>query len=482
MLFFERGEYAPLCIDNGGKGEKFICGIIVVFPQINTIPYIMSPMKSLRNLLLLSGVLLLLQVKVFAGNGTTRQRNQNVDSIKIQLAMVLDPHSSGEIRYYSFSDWNMYEGDVDLDIDNISSITLAKRREKDAFIEILGKYAVHQEDKQARLEQFGVGKAINTLPDSCFRNLYEGRFSDMLQWNPHQVKYLADSLRKESLRSRLLDSYLLDFQYEGGNKVYYVEMYRNGEVVKRVKLSGRDFYRGDIEKFLQGKLDTKGKVPEITPYLYGKDLLKELAKRFVDRWPNTLFKLGWHDCEGMYGRLEESFTIEDKCQFLDNWNVKYGGKYIDNRTPEYLARLSMKDGNPNVQLMFVHSYNADFNKSIPAMESSCRSVVERVCSVPYIKENAVDAGAQLRIWYFNDRNVNDYLRVLAVEGMRRAKTYYVSWSDIKHSILVEYKSSKGWNMYLLLPDNRLVMLIENGWVYNYGGVVYGAGDSGMAVE
>jgi hypothetical protein len=37
-------------------------------------------------------------------------------------------------------------------------------------------------------------------------------------------------------------------------------------------------------------------------------------------------------------------------------------------------------------------------------------------------------------------------------------------------------------MYLLLPDNRLVMLIENGWVYNYGGVVYGAGDSGMAVE
>ena len=88
----------------------------------------------------------------------------------------------------------------------------------------------------------------------------------------------------------------------------------------------------------------------------------------------------------------------------------------------------------------------------------------------------------MRIWYFNDRNVNDYLRVLAVEGMRRAKTYYVSWSDIKHSILVEYKSSKGWNMYLLLPDNRLVMLIENGWVYNYGGVVYGAGDSGMAVE
>ena len=184
----------------------------------------MSPMKSLRNLLLLSGVLLLLQVKVFAGNGTTRQRNQNVDSIKIQLAMVLDPHNSGEIRYYSFSDWNMYEGDVDLDIDNISSITLSKRREKDAFIEILGKYAVHQEDKQARLEQFGVGKAINTLPDSCFRNLYEGGFSDMLQWNPHQVKYLADSLRKESLRSRLLDSYLLDFQYEGGNKVYYVEM------------------------------------------------------------------------------------------------------------------------------------------------------------------------------------------------------------------------------------------------------------------
>ena len=434
----------------------------------------MNPIKPLHYPLILSIAFLLLQAKAFAVNGTIQEQKPQADSIKIKLAMVLDPHPSGEMRYYSLSDWNMYEGDVVLDIDNISSITLVKRREKDAFIEILGKYAVHQEDKQARLEQFGVGKAINTLPDSCFRNLYEGRFSDMLQWNPHQVKYLADSLRKESLRSRLLDSYLLDFQYEGGNKVYYVEMYRNGEVVKRVKLSGRDFYRGDIEKFLQGKLDTKGKVPEITPYLYGMDLLKELANRFVERWPNTLYKLGWHDCKQMYSRLEESFTIEDKCQLLDNWNVKYGGRYIDNRTPEYIARLSIKGGNPNVHLMFLHTYNTDFNKQISAMENSYKSLVERVCSVPFIREKAVDAGAQLWIWYFNDRNVNDYLHLMAVEGLRRAHVYGISWSDLKNSVLVEYKARKGWNMYLLLPDNRLVMLVEDGWKYNYGGAVIGA--------
>lgn len=434
----------------------------------------MNPMKSLHYPLILSIAFLLLQAKAFAVNGTTQEMKQQADSIKIKLAMVLDPHPSGEMRYYSLSDWNMYEGDVDLDIDNISSITLVKRRDKDAFMEILSKYAVHQEDKQARLEQFGVGESINALPDSCFQNLYEGRFSDMLQWNPHQVKYLADSLRKESLRSRLLDSYLLDFQYEGGNKVYYVEIYRNGEVVERVRLSGRDFYRGDIEKFLQGKLDTKGKVPEITSYLYGMDLLKELANRFVERWPNTLYKLGWHDCKQMYSRLEESFTIEDKCQLLDNRNVKYGGRYIDNRTPEYIARLSIKGWNPNVQLMFLHTYNTDFNKQISAMENNYKSLVDRVCSVPFIREKAVDAGAQLRIWYFNDRNVNDYLHLLAVEGLRRAHVYGISWSDLKNSVLVEYKARKGWNMYLLLPDNRLVMLVEEGWKYNYGGAVIGA--------
>ena len=434
----------------------------------------MNPMKPLHYPLILSIAFLLLQAEAFAVNGTTQEKQPQADSIKIKLAMVLDPRPSGEMRYYSLSDWNMYEGDVDLDIDNISSITLVKRRDKDAFMEILSKYAEHQEDKQARLEQFGVGESINALPDSCFQNLYEGRFSDMLQWNPHQVKYLADSLRKESLRSRLLDSYLLDFQYEGGNKVYYVEMYRNGEVVERVRLSGRDFYRGDIEKFLQGRLDTKGLVPEITPYLYGMDLLKELAKRFVERWPNTLYKLGWHDCKQMYSRLEESFTIEDKCQLLDNWNVKYGGRYIDNRTPEYIARLSIKDGNPNVQLMFLHTYNTDFNKQISAMENSYKSLVERVCSVPFIREKAVDAGTQLWIWYFNDRNVNDYLHLLAVEGLRRAHVYGISWSNLKNSVLVEYKARKGWNMYLLLPDNRLVMLVEEGWKYNYGGAVIGA--------
>ena len=434
----------------------------------------MNPIKPLHYPLILSIAFLLLQAKAFAVNGTIQEQKPQADSIKIKLAMVLDPHPSGEMRYYSLSDWNMYEGDVDLDIDNISSITLVKRRDKDAFMEILSKYAVHQEDKQARLEQFGVGESINALPDSCFQNLYEGRFSDMLQWNPHQVKYLADSLRKESLRSRLLDSYLLDFQYEGGNKVYYVEIYRNGEVVERVRLSGRDFYRGDIEKFLQGKLDTKGKVPEITPYLYGMDLLKELANRFVERWPNTLYKLGWHDCKQMYSRLEESFTIEDKCQLLDNWNVKYGGRYIDNRTPEYIARLSIKGGNPNVHLMFLHTYNTDFNKQISAMENSYKSLVERVCSVPFIREKAVDAGAQLWIWYFNDRNVNDYLHLLAVEGLRRAHVYGISWSDLKNSVLVEYRARKGWNMYLLLPDNRLVMLVEDGWKYNYGGAVIGA--------
>ena len=434
----------------------------------------MNPMKPLHYPLILSIAFLFLQAKAFAVNGTIQEKKPQADSIKIKLAMVLDPYPNGEMRYYSLSDWNMYEGDVDLDIDNISSITLVKRRDKDAFMEILSKYAVHQEDKQARLEQFGVGESINALPDSCFQNLYEGRFSDMLQWNPHQVKYLADSLRKESLRSRLLDSYLLDFQYEGGNKVYYVEIYRNGEVVERVRLSGRDFYRGDIEKFLQGRLDTKGLVPEITPYLYGMDLLKELAKSFVERWPNTLYKLGWHDCKQMYSRLEESFIIEDKCQLLDNWNVKYGGRYIDNRTPEYIARLSIKGGNPNVHLMFLHTYNTDFNKQISAMENSYKSLVERVCSVPFIREKAVDAGAQLWIWYFNDRNVNDYLHLLAVEGLRRAHVYGISWSDLKNSVLVEYRARKGWNIYLLLPDNRLVMLVEDGWKYNYGGAVIGA--------
>ena len=77
---------------------------------------IMRPVKSLRYTLLLCAAFLLLQAKAFAGNSTTQEKQPQADSIKIELAMVLDPRPSGEMRYYSLSDWNMYEGDVDLDI------------------------------------------------------------------------------------------------------------------------------------------------------------------------------------------------------------------------------------------------------------------------------------------------------------------------------------------------------------------------------
>lgn len=420
---------------------------------------------------LMCAVLLLVQVKLYAGNDVPEKSKQQADSIKITLCRVTGIHDDGEIRYYSLSDWNRYEGDITMEYNPISSITLKNKKVKDSLLSILENYYVPGDEMHSLLERFGVGKEINTLPDSCFRHLYEGKFSDMLQWNGYQVKYLADSLRKESVRIRLLNKYLEDFQYEDGGKVYNVELFRNGEVQKWVTLSGRDFYRGEIEEFLQGKLDTEGKVPEILPYSCGMDLLKIMAKKYVDRWPNAFYSLGWYDCEEVYKRLEKNFIIKEKCQFLDNWNVKYGGRYIDNRVPEYMARLSVKDGNPNVQLMFLYSSNADFNRSITALENSHKSVVERICSIPFIKKNVVDAGIPLRIWYFNARNVNDYLHRLAVEGLRRAKIYGVWWEDLENSVLVEFRSNKGLNMYLALPDGRLVMLIENNWHGNYASVV-----------
>ncbi len=154
----------------------------------------------------------------------------------------------------------------------------------------------------------------------------------------------------------------------------------------------------------------------------------------------------------------------------DNWNIKYGGLYIDNRLPAYNATLALKEGPSNVRIMFAYEDMGDYAKCVGNLERSHKDVIDRVSNIPFIKEKVLDAGQTLRIWYFNNRNVNDYLVMLAVDRLRENKMYGVDWADLNRAVVVEF-FNKGMNMYLALPDGRLVMFIENNWRYNYAGAI-----------
>ncbi len=265
--------------------------------------YIMNQYRcfSLRNAMLLCAVFF-----ICPGESQAQEHPLNKipfpDSVKVILEKAFSTLTEGKIRYYSLRDWNNYEGLYCIDYWQLDTVTFTRKKDKDALLQILRDYETPREDIFSLLERFGIGKSINTLPDSAFSALYNplhnGRYKGMLKWNRFQQQMLADSLRNPAIRGRLLEKYLAEEENEGiSSKRYIVELYRKGEKILRYELSGRDFFRCGMEQFMEGRVDTRGKVPAITPYLYGMELLGVLVNDYADGYnaSEKLYELGWHD-------------------------------------------------------------------------------------------------------------------------------------------------------------------------------------------
>ena len=357
------------------------------------------------------------------------------------------------------SDWNRYEGEVRV-IDNNNSIMLTKENEVQSFLEILEKVpgcAVKMETS-ALLEHFGIGREIGGLPDSVFCNLYNGHYKNKLKWNPAQQKYLADAMRDNETRKK----YLLELFNAYSIFYYEAEAFSGGETVWTSHLSGIDFLASGAVDFFGGGL-------EPDDWGYGMELMKLVAENFINDYDNLqqLHNLGWYDHPEHFNGLSEIFEVESKGLLLDNRNVLDGGKYTDNRSREYAAILKVPDINPNVRIVYAATERQDGSlPNFAPLLKKYRKTAKRVLDIPFFLNRLWYDGRQLRIWFFNGDNVNGYLVGLLEDS---AAGLGFDREALCNSVLVEFSvPDKRNDMYLLLPGNHILPVMENGYPYSYG--------------
>ena len=401
-------------------------------------------MKCIRLFLfLLASIVLLFSGVTSAFSQISSREFLNLETLpdSVRISFFAYSHAPGLIRFYSLADWNRYEGETV--IEEYGSVVI----EEDEKIYPLMRKLQGKDTLQCEelLNKSGIGRVIDNLPDSSFYTLYDGQYKDKLRWNSLQRNLLTQAMRDPQMRGKCLERYLSRCSCE-------VELF----------LSGREL----------GKIELYGKDAPVDICLYGMDLMRLIVNEFVDSNPRDFHKLGWYDYPDHFTNLAEHFEIEEKFLLLDYGNTARGGKYTDNLNREYVASLRLREpfqkmdkvAYPNVRILYSATESDKGLQRVPNLHKKARKVVERVLNVPFFSKRVEQKGERLNVWFFNDRNVNDYLVSLVAE---RTAELGIGEKELQHSILVEFPSRKP-DMYLMLPDNRIILLIEDGYRYNYG--------------
>ena len=397
----------------------------------------------------------LLAFVVLLVSGTVSAFSQIVpDSIRITFeGYSPDPEWPG-IRFYSLADWHQYEGEGYLE-EEYESIVIEEAGQISAMMRNLqGKDTFNI---NVLLEKFGIGGEIDNLPYSSFYTLYEGRYKDKLKWNSQQQDFLAQAMRNPQIRGNCLEKYLSRY-------TCVVELFLRGKRLDKIELYGKGFIKsGILQEAPAGML------------LNGMDLMRLIVNEFVDSNPDDFHNLGWYDYPQHFNNLLEYFEIEEKFLLHDHGNTAKGGKYSDNLNREYVASLKLrkpfgkvdKVAYPNVRILYSVTELDNGLPVVANLHKKAFKVVNKVLNVPFFSNRVEQKGQRLNVWFFNDSNINDYLVSLVAD---RVEELGIGEKELQRSILLEFPS-RSPDMYLLLPDNRIIMLIEEGYRYNYGVLV-----------
>lgn len=357
------------------------------------------------------------------------------------------------IRFYSMEDWSKYEGEYMLFEQDCGSIVI---RGDEEIYALLGKLKGRDTLRsREQLEYLEIGSVVDNLPDSSFCRLYDGQYKDKLKWNISQQNLLAQAMRDPQVRRNHVERQLSRYRC-------VVELYLSGRELGKMELGGK-------ESFVRGIWHL---VPSVQ-HLDWMDLMKLIVNDYVDSHPQDFHNLGWQDYPEHFDALSENFLVEERSLLLDNCNIAGGGRYTANRHREYAAVLKLmepfrrvdKVAYPNVRIVYCAAESDGVLPRIGNLHKKVRKVVEKVLDVPYFSERVEQKGQRMNVWFFNDRNVNDYL-ISLVAG--RAAKSGIGEEELQRSILVEFPSRNKPDMYLLLPDNRIMLLIDKGFRYNYG--------------
>ena len=307
---------------------------------------------------------------------------------------------------------NQYLSDKEEVIYRSDSITLtSKRNISKLFIEL---FKFNSEEQL--LDKFEINTNYIRNNSNELLKLYDGK--NKIDWNEKQKEYIFKKLIDINAYKSGLNEYLSKgccytmhnaYRYE-----YIVLLYNKTKIVNiftsRKSIwgyhfpykdhSNRDAYNFDIDKQLNRLFKQKIKIAEP---LKGKDLLKYVVNQIVENNMRELYKLSAYSYEKEISELTTDFTI------LSSEEVYGRGRYIWDEPKTIKITLKNKYMLPKVYLQFLDSKYGETLYSRDSIKKDYNEIVSRVQAIPFIINYLQnDSSAQLDIYYFNNKGINEY--------------------------------------------------------------------------
>lgn len=238
-------------------------------------------------------------------------------------------------------------------------------------------------------------------------------------WNTQQVNFISKKLSQIETYKKYFENYLelgcCVRMHQRYRDEYLIKVFENGTLIntytsrkslpnsKKIPWTDNKSlknYNPNIDKLFFEIIGSKKQYQKL---LVGNELTKHLVTNIIDFHKPTLYELSAYDYYKELNELKSDFEI------LNIGEVYGRGRYIWNEPKTYYARLTNNLMMPQVNIVFLATKKGKTIYSRDSIKSDYKNIINRVQNVEFLmKYLTQNQSAQLDIYYFNNKPINDY--------------------------------------------------------------------------
>lgn len=339
-----------------------------------------------------------------------------------------------------------------------------------------------------------------------------------ISWNQHQVDFISKKLQnlntyKSNFSEFLKKDCCIDIHQRYRNE-YTIKIYNKNQLINI--FTSRKSIQNSLKIPWKNNKDEENynfKIDQILFEVIGnpeffnklpnrKQLTSYLVSKTIDYHIQTLYELSAKDYSEELNELKSDFEI------ISTGEVFGYGRYSNNLTKTYFARLSNNSMLPQINIMFLATKEGNSIYTRDSIKSDYKEIINRVQNIEFLKNYIKQTpSVKLDIYYFNNKPINDYnidgfnknpiewkkydkhleniswdkknnivLSPNNVEDLKISEKIYCgcnyrfekSFAEKAIFIGLKNKETKENSIWYLLPDNTVLLyLMEGEQVLNY---------------
>ena len=331
---------------------------------------------------------------------------------------------------------------------------------------------------------------------------------DDFDWNKEQLSYIKKELTISNYKeyfenyihyelcfSMYCDKYQIIAELYDNEKIIeqlISRKYRNGNRQIAWKIRDTEFYNSKLDKLMNDLFSLGIELPNEN--ISKRKLLKILTTELIDDNKVRLYKLSPSTHKEEIDELKTDFKI------VSSEEIYARGRYIWNEPTTYKITLKNQEMLTNVQIQFLCSR---FKKKLYSRDSikvEYKTILKKVQNIDFIKEHLnKNPNSILDIYYFNNSGINEYTingvnknpkewaiydervkggnfyekhNITPTFDIEKAKetskglycgcNYRFEREFIEQAIFMELITEHGKSIWLLLPDNTVLLYLMSG--------------------